>query len=37
MEKKDMICIVCPRGCKMTATKLDDGKIVVEGNSCKRA
>ena len=34
--KRNLTCIVCPRGCQMTVT-LEDGKVVlVEGNFCKR-
>ena len=35
-SKRNLTCIVCPRGCQMTVT-LDDGRVVsVEGNFCKR-
>ncbi len=34
MQKK-IICIVCPRGCHMTAQK-ENNEIKVEGNACKR-
>jgi CxxC motif-containing protein len=37
-EKKDLVCIVCPLGCRLTIQKDDttpDG-YVVEGNNCKR-
>lgn len=30
-----IICIVCPRGCKMTAS-YENGQIKVQGNACKR-
>ena len=33
--KKAITCIVCPRGCAMTAEILD-GKITVTGNTCPR-
>ena len=34
--KRNLTCIVCPRGCQMIVT-LDDGKVVgVEGNFCRR-
>ena len=34
--KRNLTCIVCPRGCQMTVT-LEDGKVInVEGNFCKR-
>jgi len=38
MDKRDLICIVCPVGCRMTIT-VDDTKecgFHVEGNKCKR-
>ena len=35
-SKRNLTCIVCPRGCQMVVT-LEDGKVVsVEGNFCKR-
>jgi CxxC motif-containing protein len=38
MEVKDMICIVCPKGCKMQVIKTDDSQAGyhVEGNKCFR-
>ena len=34
---RNLTCIVCPRGCQMTVTLTDDGKVEkVEGNFCKR-
>ena len=34
--KRNLTCIVCPRGCQMTVT-LEDGKVInVEGNFCRR-
>ncbi|QVK18471.1 DUF1667 domain-containing protein [Mycoplasmatota bacterium] len=35
MFKKEMICIVCPRGCKLTVTK-ENEEYQVNGNFCKR-
>ena len=32
--KQQITCIVCPRGCRMTAEVTESG-IVVTGNSCK--
>jgi len=33
---REMTCIVCPVGCRMTVT-MEDGKVTqVTGNSCKR-
>ena len=35
-SKRNLTCIVCPRGCQMVVT-LEDGKVVsVDGNFCKR-
>lgn len=38
MEARDMVCIVCPLGCRMTVTKDEsiEAGYVVEGNKCKR-
>lgn len=33
--KKEMICIICPRGCAVTA-QVDGEIITVSGNVCKR-
>lgn len=33
--KRQITCIVCPRGCILTAEQID-GKILVTGNSCQR-
>ena len=32
---KEMVCIICPRGCRMTAT-VDGDKVTVSGNACPR-
>ena len=31
----EMVCIVCPNGCRLTVTR-QDGQIAVSGNKCKR-
>jgi len=38
MEVKDMVCIVCPLGCKLKAIKNDENQVgyTVEGNKCFR-
>ena len=37
MKQKDLTCVVCPSGCRITVTIDDDGEIVsVKGNSCPR-
>ncbi|MDD4377787.1 MAG: DUF1667 domain-containing protein [Eubacteriales bacterium] len=33
---KDLICIICPNGCKIHAQLLEDGSVNVSGNRCKR-
>lgn len=33
--KKDMICIICPRGCALSCVKTDAG-ITVTGNACPK-
>ena len=33
---KEMICIVCPNGCRMTASMEASGEVVVTGNGCVR-
>lgn len=35
MEKRNLTCIVCPRGCQLVAEK-ENGEIRVSGNACKR-
>ena len=37
MKKRNLTCIVCPRGCSLVVTISGEGKIEsVEGNACKR-
>ncbi|ERJ11629.1 DUF1667 domain-containing protein [Haloplasma contractile] len=37
MFKKELTCIVCPRGCKLTVTKENEqDDLAVSGNFCKR-
>ena len=33
--KRDMICIICPRGCSLTA-EITDGQVTVTGNACPK-
>ncbi len=33
---REMICIVCPQGCRLTVEEKNDGEIVVMGNACNR-
>lgn len=35
IETKDLVCIVCPVGCKLTVEKQGD-EYIVKGNTCKR-
>ena len=34
--KRELTCIVCPKGCQLTVTKDADGSIKVTGQTCKR-
>ncbi len=34
-EERNMICIVCPMGCRLVARQ-EEGRIVVTGNGCAR-
>ncbi|MGN0659398.1 MAG: DUF1667 domain-containing protein [Emergencia sp.] len=34
--EKDLICIVCPNGCRLHGTVSEDGTLTVEGNRCVR-
>ncbi len=37
MEKRNLICIVCPRGCSLEVSFDSEGKISgIDGNACKR-
>lgn len=33
---KELICIMCPVGCRMTATQAADGEVTISGNGCGR-
>ena len=36
IEEKELICVTCPRGCRLTAD-VEDGKIIrIKGNNCPR-
>lgn len=35
MSEREMICILCPRGCHITAKRVDD-EVTVTGNYCPR-
>ena len=35
--ERELVCIVCPKGCNMKITLADDGRVEsVVGNTCKR-
>ena len=36
MEKRELICINCPMGCRLTVTMEDEKVTEVTGNTCKR-
>lgn len=33
---REMICIVCPKGCRLEVDQKPDGEIIVMGNGCNR-
>lgn len=33
--KRDLICIICPRGCSLTASD-ENGTLCISGNACAR-
>lgn len=33
---KEMTCILCPMGCRLTVEQAQDGQVTVHGNTCKR-
>lgn len=35
-EKRQLICINCPMGCRMEVTKTENGGWLIEGNQCNR-
>lgn len=37
MEKRELVCVACPLGCRITVTLDGDGNVTdVTGNTCKR-
>ena len=36
VKERELTCIICPRGCSLRVTVLDDGTVSVTGNSCPR-
>lgn len=33
---RDIVCINCPMGCRLTVTETENGGWLIEGNQCKR-
>jgi len=36
MKTEEMVCVMCPLGCRLTVTIEDKGEIIVSGNKCPR-
>ncbi|MGC9771556.1 DUF1667 domain-containing protein [Fervidobacterium islandicum] len=36
MKVEEMVCIMCPLGCRLTVRQEDNGEIIVSGNRCPR-
>ncbi|NMC06477.1 MAG: DUF1667 domain-containing protein [Candidatus Lokiarchaeota archaeon] len=36
MKQKEVICIICPNSCTVTVKQMPDGKLLMEGQGCKR-
>lgn len=37
MKKRELTCIICPRGCSLSVTLSDNGEVLgVDGNACPR-
>lgn len=34
--KRNLVCIICPRGCALTVETDENGKTTVSGNSCPK-
>ena len=35
-EQRELICIGCPMGCRMTVERKEDGGFFIQGNTCPR-
>lgn len=35
-EKRELVCIMCPVGCRLTVTQKADGELSISGNGCGR-
>lgn len=36
MNQKELVCIVCPVGCRLIVEKSSEGNLTVSGNNCVR-
>lgn len=36
MKREEMVCIMCPLGCRLVVTLEDNGEIIITGNKCPR-
>ena len=36
VKQKEVICIICPNSCTITVKQMPDGKLLMEGQGCKR-
>ncbi len=36
VKQKEVICVTCPNSCTITVKQMSDGKLLLEGQGCKR-
>lgn len=36
MNQKELVCIVCPIGCRLIVEESSEGKLTISGNNCVR-
>lgn len=36
LKSKEIICIVCPKGCRIRAAEDKNGEMIIKGHGCKR-
>jgi CxxC motif-containing protein len=36
VKQKEIICVICPNSCAITVKQMPDGKLLMEGQGCKR-
>jgi CxxC motif-containing protein len=36
VKQRDIICVICPNSCNITVKQMSDGKLLMEGQGCKR-